>query len=106
VYKNTLATVENQIQQAEKPMPAVVISAEAARVDNAILLAYLTSNVTLVEHVIGSTDRNIPIDNNCTDNQLHVRMPGVVGITKMKVTKATSAMVSPLPASYHGLRLN
>jgi len=35
VYNNTLATVKHQIQQAENPTPAVVISMEAARVDNA-----------------------------------------------------------------------
>jgi hypothetical protein len=35
VYINTLATVQGQIEQAENPMPAVVISVEAARVDNA-----------------------------------------------------------------------
>jgi len=36
VYKNTLAIVKRQIQQAENPTPAVVISVEAARVDNTI----------------------------------------------------------------------
>jgi len=64
VYKNTLATVKRQIQQAENPTPAMVISVEAARVDNAILLDYLTSKVTLEEPEIGSTDPNNPIDNN------------------------------------------
>ena len=43
VYKITHATVKRQIQQAENPTPAVVISIDAARVDNAILLDYLTS---------------------------------------------------------------
>jgi len=43
VYNNTLATVKHQIQQAEDPTHAVVISVEAARVDNAILLDNLTS---------------------------------------------------------------
>jgi len=38
VYTNTLATVKRQIQQAENPTPAVVISVEAVCVDNAILL--------------------------------------------------------------------
>jgi hypothetical protein len=76
VYNNTLATVKRQIQQAEKPTPAVVISVEAARVDNAILLDYLTSEVSLEEPGIGSTDSNIPIDNNCTDDELHFGMPG------------------------------
>ena len=36
VYKNTLATIRHQIQQAENPTPAQVISVEAARVDNPI----------------------------------------------------------------------
>jgi len=35
VYRNTLATVKRQVQQAENPTPAVVIRVEAARVDNA-----------------------------------------------------------------------
>jgi len=56
-------------------MPAVVISVEAAHVDNAILLDYLTSEVALEEHEIRSTDRNILIDNNCRDDKLHLGMP-------------------------------
>jgi len=75
VYHNTLATVKRQIQQAENPTPAVVITVEAARVDNAILLDYLASEVALEEPEIGSTDPNIPIDNNCTDDELHFGMP-------------------------------
>jgi hypothetical protein len=47
VYNSALATVKRQIQQAENPMPAMVISVEAACVDNAILLDYLTSEVEL-----------------------------------------------------------
>jgi hypothetical protein len=76
VYNNTLATVKCHIQQAENSTPAVVISAEEARVDNAILLHYLSSEVALEEPDIRSTDPNIPIDNNCTDDKLHVRMAG------------------------------
>jgi hypothetical protein len=49
-------------------MPAMVISVEAARVGNAILLYFLTSEVALEEPEIRSTDPNIPIDNNCTDD--------------------------------------
>ena len=79
VCNNTLATVKRQIQQAENPTPAVVISMEAARVDNAILLDYLASKVALEEAEIGSTDPNIPIDNNCTDDELHFGMPGGSG---------------------------
>jgi hypothetical protein len=76
VYTNTLATVMRQIQQAENSMPAMVIIMEAARVDNTIHLDYLTSKVALEEHEIGTTDPNIPIDNNCMDDKLHFRMPG------------------------------
>jgi len=79
MYKNTLATVKRQIQQAENPTPAVVISVEAVRVDNDILLDYLTSEVVLEEPEIGSTDRNIPIDNICMYDELHFGMPGDSG---------------------------
>jgi hypothetical protein len=60
-------------------MPAVGISVEAARVDNGILFDSLASEVALEEPEIGSTDRNIPLDNNCTEDQLHFRMPGGCG---------------------------
>jgi hypothetical protein len=76
VYNNTLATVKRQIQQAENPTPAVVISVEAAPINNAILFDYLASEVALEEPEIGSTDPNIPIDNNCTDDKLHFGMRG------------------------------
>jgi hypothetical protein len=56
VYNNTLATVKHQIKQAENPMPSMVISVEAAHVDNATLLAYLTSEVALEEPEIRSTN--------------------------------------------------
>jgi hypothetical protein len=79
VHNNSLVAVKRQIQQAENPTPAVAISVEAARVDNAILLDYLTSEVALEEPEIGSTDTNIPIDNNCTDDKLHFGMPGGSG---------------------------
>jgi hypothetical protein len=36
----------------------------------------LTSEVALEELEIGSTDPNIPTDNNCTDNKLHFGMSG------------------------------
>jgi hypothetical protein len=75
VHNNHLATVKRHIQQAENPTPAVVISTEAASVGNGILLDYLTSEVALEEPEIGSTDPNLLIDNNCTDEELHFRMP-------------------------------
>ena len=79
VYNNSLATVKRQIQQAENPTPAVVISVEAAHVDNAILVDYVTSEVALEEPEIGITDPNIPIDNNCMDDEPHFGMPGGSG---------------------------
>jgi len=79
VYNNTLATVKRQIRQAENPTPAVVISVETAHVENAILLDYLSSEVVLEEPEIGSTDPNIPIDNNCMDDEMHFGMPGGSG---------------------------
>ena len=75
MYKNSPATFKRQIQQAENPTPATVISTEAERVDNAILLDYLTSEVALEEPEIGSTYPNIPIDNDCTNDELHSGMP-------------------------------
>jgi len=76
VYKNILATVKRQIQHAENPTPAVVINVEAARVDNAILLDYLTFQVTLEKPEIGCTDPNVLIDNNCTGDKLDFGKPG------------------------------
>jgi len=79
VYNNTVATVKRQIEQAENPMPAVVISVKAVHVDNAILLDYLASEVALEEPEIRSTDPNILIDNNCTYDELHFGLPGGSG---------------------------
>jgi hypothetical protein len=75
VYTNTLAIVKRQIPQGENPTPAVVISVEAVLFDNGILLDSLTSKVMLDEPEIWGTDRNIPIDNNCMDDELHFIMP-------------------------------
>jgi hypothetical protein len=71
VYKMTLATFKRQIQQAENPTPAVVISLGAARVDNAIHLDYLTSRAALEKPEIRSADPNILIDSNCADDEVH-----------------------------------
>jgi hypothetical protein len=79
VYNNPPATVKRQIQQAENPTPAVAIRVEAARVDNAILLDYLASEVALEQHEIESTDPNILINNHCTDDELHFGMTGGSG---------------------------
>jgi len=74
-YKNSLATFKCQIQQAENAMPAEVTSKEAAHVDNAVLVDYLTSDAALEEPEIRSTDRTIPIENDCTNDELHFGMP-------------------------------
>jgi len=79
VHDNTLVTVECRIPQAENPMPAMVIRLEAAHVDIAILLDYMTSDVVLEEPEIRSTAPNIPIDNNCTVVELHFWMAGGSG---------------------------
>jgi hypothetical protein len=76
VYNNNLPTVKRQIQQVENPTPAMVISVEAACVDNAILLDYLASEVAIEEPEIRSTDAKNPIDNNCADDDIHSGMPG------------------------------
>jgi len=79
VYNNTLGTVKRQIQQVEDPTPVVVISVEAVHVDTANLLDYLTSEVALEEPEIRSSNPNIPIDNNCMNDELHFGMPGGSG---------------------------
>jgi len=63
----------------ENPTPAVVISVEAAHVDNPILPDYLTSEVALQAPVIRRTDPHILIDNNCNDDKLQFGMPGGSG---------------------------
>jgi len=78
VYNNTLSTVKCQIQQVENPMPAESISTDAACIANPNLLDYLTSEVVLENPDIASTDPNIPINNNCTDDELPFWMPGVL----------------------------
>ena len=52
----------------------MVITVEAASVENAILLNYLTSEVAPEDPEIRSTDPNIQIDNNCMDEELHIGM--------------------------------
>jgi hypothetical protein len=76
VYKYTLATVESQILQTENRTPAMVLRMEAAGVFNAILLDYLTPEVAHEEPPIRTTDRNIPIDDISTDDELHFGRPG------------------------------
>jgi hypothetical protein len=56
-----------------------VIREEAAHIDNAMLLDNLTSEAALEEAEIGNTDPNIPIDNNCTYDELHFGMAGGSG---------------------------
>jgi hypothetical protein len=75
VDNNTLDIVKHQIQLAEKPMLSVVISVEAARIDNAILHQHVAAEVVLEESDIANADSSILIHNNCTNDNLHFRMP-------------------------------
>jgi len=79
VYNNTPATVKHRIQLGENPTRGIIIRVEAAGVDNVILLDNLTCEVALEEPEIGSTDRNLLIDENCMDDELHFGMPGSIG---------------------------
>jgi len=79
LYNNTLATVRSQIQQAENPTAAMLISLEVVPVDNASLVDNLTCEVALEESEIDSSDPNIPMDNNCTDDELPFGMPAGSG---------------------------
>jgi hypothetical protein len=65
-----------QIQQVETPTPAVVISVEVAWVVNATLLDLETSAVALAGPDTECTDPIVPVDTNCTDNNLLFGMPG------------------------------
>jgi len=76
VHKNTLAPVKHQVQQAENPTPAGILSMKAAPVEIAILLEYFTSEVALEELQIGSTDPTFQIETKWTDDKLHFGMPG------------------------------
>jgi dihydroorotate dehydrogenase len=98
MYNNALVTVKHQIQQAENPMPAMVIRVESPRVVNAIQFNNMACDVVLEGHAIGRTDHNMQIDINCTDDKLHFAMPESWGIMMMKVTKATRTKSSSAPA--------
>jgi hypothetical protein len=74
VYNINLASVKHQIPEVENPTPGVVISGEAASINNAILLDYLTTKVALEEREIRRTCPIIPMYNNCMDDELHLRM--------------------------------
>jgi len=75
VYEPTLAPVKSQIQQAENPTPAMVVTVEAAGVDNGILLDYFTAKVALEDSEIGSIDPHILMVNNCMYDELHFGIP-------------------------------
>jgi hypothetical protein len=70
VYKNILPEVQCLIQQAENPMPAVVITMEVAGCYRAILLDYLISEVALEARGIARTDLNVLMDTNFMDDEL------------------------------------
>jgi hypothetical protein len=70
VYNKTLAIVKRHIQQAAKQTPVGVRIVAAAGVENSILPEDFSSTVELGKRDIGSTDPDIPIDNNCTNDKL------------------------------------
>jgi hypothetical protein len=74
-YKNTIATVKHQTQQTENQTPTVVISVDAARVDNVILPDNVTCDVVLEETEIGCTYGNIQRDHNCTNDNQDCEIP-------------------------------
>jgi len=76
LYEYTIAVVQPQIQQVENTIRTMAISVEAAHVDSAIHLDYMTSKVVLEEPQIRSTDPNIPIQKYCMDDELHFGMRG------------------------------
>jgi len=61
----------------------MVISLEAAPVDKAIFLDYLTSEVALEEPEIRCTDQNIPIDNITRITKCISGSQGADEVTKM-----------------------
>ena len=96
VNYNALATVKRPIQQSENTIHAVVISMEAARIENAILLHYLASEVALEESELRSSGPNILIENNRTNDKLHFQMP--VGTGDYKDTGDESDHRVAIPA--------
>jgi len=106
VYNNTLGTVKCQIQQAENPTTDMVISTEESRVENAILIDYLTSKVAVNEPEIKSTDQIIPMDNYCPDDELHFVCQGAAGNLMIKITEAMSVMPAPPLAGHDVPRLH
>jgi len=78
-----------------EPITCCFISVEAARVDDSMLVYYLTSEVALEEPEIRSTDLNIPIDNICTNDEVHFRMPGASGDYNDKGAKSDGHDVIP-----------
>jgi len=68
--------VQCQIQQADNPMPTVVIRLNAVPPHYVIFVDYMSSEVAPDELKVGSTDPYILIENNCTYHELHFGMPG------------------------------
>jgi len=64
VYKNILAPVKRQMQQAEIPTLAVFIHTEATSVNHSIRVVYWTTELALEEPQFGSSHPNILIDNH------------------------------------------
>jgi hypothetical protein len=103
VYNNPLAIVQRQMQLVEKPTSTMVISLEAVRVDNTILLDYLTSEVALEDFEIEST---VPTSGFTTISGITNCILGCQGaaeIAKMLVTKVKWEMPTLSTAGHKGL---
>ena len=61
-------------------MPAMVITMEAARDENAILVDYFTLEVALEDAEKGSTVPNILMNSICTGDELHFGIPSVLAM--------------------------
>jgi hypothetical protein len=73
----------------------VVITVATAGLDNGTHLDNLTSKVGLEKPEIGSTDHNIPTENNSKDDELHVSIPGVSGYDEEERDKSDKREAIP-----------
>jgi len=106
VHKHTSATVNRQVQQAENPTAAVVISMEAAQVDNPILLDNLTSEWNMRSLRSESLTQTSWLTTLVWMTNCIFGCQRVGGITQLNMTKVIWAMPSPPPAGDDKPRLN
>jgi len=106
VYKSTLLTVKRQMQNAENPTPAGVISFEAACVHILFFLTIWPAKGCLRGQRSEALTKTFRLSTLALIMHSIRGCEGAAGITKMKVMTALSAMLSPIPAGDEGPRLN